>query len=82
MEVTYPKNLQKLEQQINDVVVKEENIKDNYKGDNLRKVLEAPVVESNNLSPEELKKQYRKALKEAADKGEDIMNIEVKVIEN
>ena len=73
---------QKLEQQINDVVVKEENIKDNYKDDNLRKVLEAPVVESNNLSPEELKKQYRKALKEAADKGEDIMNIEVKVIEN
>ena len=49
--------------------------------DELRKVLVAPVAEGQNLSPEELKKEYHKVLKETVKKVEKDINIEVKVIE-
>ena len=52
------------------------------KNEDFRQVLEAPVAEGQNLSPEELKKQYHQNIKEAADKIENNVNLEVKVIEN
>ncbi|MBE6443432.1 MAG: hypothetical protein E7020_02050 [Alphaproteobacteria bacterium] len=47
----------------------------------LRNVLEAPVAEGQKLSPEELKRQYREALKKANQASKADINIEVKVIE-
>ena len=48
----------------------------------LKAVLEAPVAEGKNLSPEELKKQFHENLKQAAEETENSVNIEVKLIEN
>ncbi len=50
--------------------------------DEYKDVLQAPVAEGQKLSPEELKKQYHKNLKRAAEKADKSVNIEVKVIEN
>lgn len=59
-----------------------EDIETLTKDNNFKQVLEAPVIEGQNLSPEELKKQYHQKIKEAADKVENSVNLEVKVIEN
>lgn len=49
----------------------------------LRDILDAPVAEGQNLSPEELKKQYRQNLqKTAQETGESLEIISVKVIDN
>ncbi len=53
------------------------NVSEEYKD-----VLQAPVAEGQNLSPEELKKQYHQTLQKAAEKADKQVNIEVKVIEN
>ncbi len=59
-----------------------DNIEELSKNEEFRQVLEAPVAQGSDLSPQELKKQYYKNLIEAADKAKNDMNIEVKVIEN
>ncbi len=59
-----------------------DNIEELAKNEEFRQVLEAPVAQGSNMTPQELKKQYHKNLIEAADKAKNEMNIEVKVIEN
>ena len=80
-------NKQKTEQQKKEEIRKKvkylsDNIEELSKNQEFRQVLEAPVAQGSNLSPQELKKQYHKNLIEAADKAKNDMNIEVKVIEN
>ena len=58
-----------------------DDLVDHTPNEALRNVLEAPVAEGQKLSPEELKKQYREALKKANQAGKADVNIEVKVIE-
>ncbi len=59
------------------------SIEENVKTDSeINKVLEAPMVEGKKLSPEELKKQYREALKQQSANKEQHIDIKVKVIEN
>lgn len=49
---------------------------------NLKEVLEAPVVEEQKLSPEELKKQFREKLSNTTPKPANDIDIKVKVVEN
>lgn len=51
------------------------------KNEDFREVLEAPVAKGQNLSPEELKKQYHQNLKEAAKKFESNIDIKVNLLE-
>ena len=48
----------------------------------LRGVLEAPVAEGQNLSPEELKKQFHENLKKSVQHQDNGVNIKVNLIEN
>ena len=47
----------------------------------LRNVLEASVSDNGSMTPEELKKQYRKALEDASASGKSIVDIKVNVVE-
>ena len=49
---------------------------------NLKEVLEAPVVEEQKLSPEEMKKQFREKLSNTTPKPANDIDIKVKVVEN
>ena len=51
------------------------------KKEKLRNVLEAPVSDNGSMTPEELKKQYRKALEDASASGKSIVDIKVNVVE-